>query len=253
MKAVSLKPTRKTLAWLVHLYTATGGVIGIFALLMAADGQVQLAFLLLMVTMLIDGTDGILARRVGVSRLLPQFSGAQLDDAIDLLTYGWIPIFIMGTQGYLPSPWWVAVPTVALLYAYSQTNMKTDDAFFLGFPSYWNVIALYMFWLQPAPAVAVAMVVIPAILTFIPTRYLYPSRNQILWRTSWTLAAIWFALLFYLLLQETPDRTLILLSLFFPIYYMVASFYVDFQLRRARADEAEADDDSLQSDPLPGR
>ena len=75
--------------------------------------------------------------------------------------------------------------------------------------------------------VAVALVVIPSILTFIPTRYLYPSKNQVLWQITWPLVTIWFVLLLYLLSQEMPDPALVSLSLYFPIYYLVASFWVD--------------------------
>jgi phosphatidylcholine synthase len=112
--------------------------------------------------------------------------------------------------------------------------MKTADAFFMGFPSYWSTVALYMFWLRPDPTIAVLMVVIPAILTFIPTRYLYPSKNEILWRTSWLLGIIWFALVTYLLMQDQPDPRLIWLSVYYPVYYLAASFYIDWRLRRSQ-------------------
>lgn len=223
---------RKTAAWMVHLYTATGGIIGIFALFEAAQGHVRQSFLLLVLTMLIDSTDGLLARRLRVRDVLPNFSGAEVDNLVDFLTYVWVPVFIMGTQNLLPSTVWLAVPILAALYAYGQVNMKTADAFFLGFPSYWNIIALYLYWLRPAPEIAVLMVVIPAVLTAIPTRYLYPSKNQLLRRTSWSLILLWFAVIIYLLLQEQPDRNPITLSLLCPLYYMAASFYVDRRIRR---------------------
>jgi len=226
--------SHKAAAWLVHLYTAMGGILGMFALFAAVEGQVRLAFLLLVVTMLIDGTDGILARRVRVSEALPWFSGAEVDNIVDFLTYVWVPVFIMGAQGLLPHVLWIAVPILAALYAYGQVEMKTADAFFMGFPSYWSTVALYMFWLRPDPTIAVLMVVIPAILTFIPTRYLYPSRNEILWRTSWLLGIIWFALVIYLLIQNQPDPRLIWLSLYYPVYYLAASFYTDWRIRRSR-------------------
>lgn len=226
---------RKVAAWLVHFYTATGGILGMFALFAAAQGQIPTAFLLLVITMIIDATDGLLARRVRVSEVLPFFSGAEIDNIIDALTYGWIPIFIIGSQGLLPNIVWIIAPTIALIYAYGQTNMKTADAFFLGFPSYWNIVALYLYWLRPVPVIAVLLVVVPAILTFIPTRYLYPSRNAVLWRWSWGMGAVWFMMILYLLTQEEPNRTLIELSLFYPIFYMVASFWVDFRIRRAAA------------------
>jgi phosphatidylcholine synthase len=222
---------RKLAAWLVHLYTASGGVIGIFALFAAAEGRTRDAFLLLILTMLIDSTDGILARLVRVRQVLPHFDGAMVDNVIDVLTFVWVPIFIMWSQNLLPSALWVVVPLLAALYAYGQTNMKTDDSYFLGFPSYWNVVALYLFWFQPAAFLAVLMVSVPAILTFVPTRYLYASKNHVLWKTTWSLGAIWFIIVVYLLFQANPDPALIWVSLFYPVYYMAASFYVDQQVR----------------------
>ncbi|MCC6142331.1 MAG: CDP-alcohol phosphatidyltransferase, partial [Candidatus Hydrogenedentes bacterium] len=179
-----------------------------------------------------DATDGILARLVGVSGILPGFSGAQVDNAVDVLTFIWVPIFIMGREELLPHPFWLVVPILAALYAYGQVNMKTPDNFFLGFPSYWNIVALYMWWLQPPPLGAILMVAIPGVLSFIPTRYLYPSRNFMLWQTSWGLGLVWVGLLIYLILQEDPSRTLIWISLFYPIYYVALSFYIDFGIRR---------------------
>jgi phosphatidylcholine synthase len=225
---------RKITAWLVHLYTAMGGVIGMMALFAAHSGQTRSAFLLLCIATLVDATDGILARKAQVSRVLPNFSGAMIDNVIDVLTFVWVPVFIMGSEGLLPSVWWTTVPILAALYAYGQVNMKTEDSFFLGFPSYWNFIALYMFWLRPEPLIAVLMVVIPGILSFIPTRYLYPSKNPILSRTSWILGLLWGTLVLYLLTQENPDMRLVWLSLIYPAYYMILSFYVDIRMRQGK-------------------
>lgn len=223
---------RKVAAWLVHAYTATGGIIGMFALLLAADGRISEAFFLLIVTMIVDSTDGILARRVRVWEVLPNFDGAEMDNVIDVLTYVWIPVFIMVSQNLLPHPGWLIIPVIASMYAYGQTNMKTDDNFFLGFPCYWNVVALYLYLLQPEPFIAVLSVIIPGLLTFIPTRYLYPSKNQVYWRTSWVLGAIWFLMVLYMLAQPAPSNQLVIISLYYPIYYLVASFYVEWRVRR---------------------
>jgi hypothetical protein len=70
------------------------------------------------------------------------------------------------------------------------------------------------------------------VLTFIPTRYLYPSRNKTLARPTWALGTIWLGLCFYLLLQDQPSPALIWLSLLFPVYYTVASFYIDWRIRK---------------------
>lgn len=224
-------------AWGVHIYTAIGGILGMFALYAAADGHTRRAFVLLVICMLIDATDGILARRFRVKDVLPDFDGAMMDNVIDMLTFVWVPVFIMWQAELLPHPLWTAVPLLAGLYAYGQVNMKSDDNFFMGFPSYWNVIALYLYWLQPAAFIAVLLVLVPAVLTFIPTRYLYPSRNYIFWRLTWSLGVVWFILIFVLLAQTPPNITLIYISLFYPVYYLVMSFYIDFRLRRADSDE----------------
>jgi phosphatidylcholine synthase len=222
---------KKTLAWMVHLYTMSGAVFGMLALIAAAGLDTRLAFLFLVIAGIIDATDGLLARRLRVWELLPNFSGAMVDNVVDVLTYIFVPIFIMYWESLLPHIAWIAVPTLAGMYAYGQVNMKTEDNFFLGFPSYWNFIALYMFWLRPSPTWAVVIVVVPAILTVVPTRYLYPSRNTVFWKTSWTLGMVWVAMLLYLLAQPEPNRNLVLISLYYPAYYFIMSFYVEARIR----------------------
>lgn len=222
---------KQVASWLVHGYTASGGVLGFFALLAAVEGAPRQAFLLLMGAFFIDVTDGLLARWARVQVHLPRFSGARVDDAVDVFTYIYVPLFIVVHEGLLPHPAWIVPPLLAGLYAYGQSDMKTDDHFFLGFPSYWNVVALYLFWLQPHPAVAVACVLIPTVLTVVPTRYLYPSRNAFLWKTNFALGGLWLVLVCVLLLQDTPDRRLVLLSLAYPALYMGLSFYADGRVR----------------------
>jgi phosphatidylcholine synthase len=219
-------------AWAVHLYTMSGGVVGMFGLFAAAQGETRLAFGLLFLAMLIDATDGILARRADVRGVLPGFDGAMVDNVIDFLTYIWIPVFIMWREQLLPHPAWLAIPIIAGLYAYGQVNMKSNDAFFIGFPSYWNGIALYLFWLRPEALGALLLISVPAVLTFIPTRYLYPSKNPILGKVNWLLGAAWGLLVFYLLAQEQPNQSLVLLSLSYPVFYMLSSFYVDWRIRQ---------------------
>lgn len=226
-----IKKGRVASACAVHLYTMLGGIVGMFALYEVVLGNTQRAFLLLVIAMIIDATDGIMARRVGVREVLPNFDGAMIDNVIDMLTFVWIPVFILWYENLLPHPAWTVVPIVAGLYAYGQADMKTDDNFFLGFPSYWNIVVLYMYWLQPEPTIAILTIIIPAVLTFVPTRYLYPSKNDYWWRTTWGLGVVWFIVVIILLLQPEPSQLLITVSLFYPIYYMILSFYADYHIR----------------------
>ena len=221
----------KLLAWAVHAYTALGGILGVFALLFVTEGNINGAYVLLVLQMLIDATDGMLARRVKVSQHLPHFDGAMLDNVIDMLTYVWLPLFIILHESLLPHPLWVIFPAFAAMYAYGQTNMKNDEGYFIGFPSYWNIVALYLFWLRPADEIALIVVLVPSVLSFLPTRYLYPSKGETFWKTAWVLGAGWFAIVLWLLAQQSPPQSVVLISLYFPIWYLIASFYVEYRTR----------------------
>ena len=223
--------TRQLLSWGVHAYTASGGILGFLALLAAAGDDTRGAFLLLMAAFAIDATDGLLARRARVDEHLPRFSGAAVDDAVDVFTYIYVPLFIIAREGLLPHPAWLAFPILAGLYAYGQRDMKTEDHYFLGFPSYWNVVALYLYWLRPGNAAALAIILVPTALTFLPTRYLYPSHKGAFWKTNFTLGAMWLALVCGLLFQSEPARPLVLFSLAYPALYLGLSFYTEYRLR----------------------
>jgi phosphatidylcholine synthase len=62
-------------AWLVHLYTASGFVLAFLAAQSAIDHDFRTAFLYLFAQVLVDATDGLLARSSRVSERVPWFSG----------------------------------------------------------------------------------------------------------------------------------------------------------------------------------
>lgn len=223
---------RTLLAWGVHLYTALGLVIaGIAAVLVVRGdaGSIRAAFLLLLVATLIDASDGSLARAVDVKRVLPGFDGRRLDDITDFHTYTSLPLLIIWRSGVLrpeQAPW-LLVPLLASAYGFSQADAKTADGYFRGFPSYWNVVALYVVYLRPPAAAALAVLLLAAVLTFIPAKYLYPSQPGALNRLTAVLAALWAAVLVLVLLGALgPPRPWLLVSLVFPVYYMLASWAV---------------------------
>src|SRR5436190_17814061 len=141
---------RTALAWLAHAYTAMGLVCaaGIAVLIVRGDdASLRGAFLLMMVATAIDATDGWLARRARVKDVLPRIDGRALDDLIDFHTYTSLPLLLLWRADVLPgaSAWLLLLPLLASAYGFSQTDAKTDDGFFLGFPSYWNVVAFYVY------------------------------------------------------------------------------------------------------------
>ena len=153
---------RVAFAWLAHLYTAMGFVCaaGIAVLIVrGGDESFRWAFLLMMIATAIDATDGWLARRARVKEVLPDFDGSALDNLIDFHTYTSLPLLLLWRADVLPgaAAWLLLLPLLASAYGFSQVNAKTDDGFFLGFPSYWNIVSFYVFVLHPPAWATVAL------------------------------------------------------------------------------------------------
>jgi len=220
---------RRLLAWLVHVYTALGAAVAVFTLAMAAEGRYREALALMGLALLLDATDGTLARAAKVKEIVPGVDGARLDDIVDYLNYVLVPCFLLLWAGLLPAGhgWWiVCLPLLASAYGFSQTDAKTPDHYFLGFPSYWNVVAFYCFVLEWSPWFNGLLVIALSVMVFVPIRYLYPSRNTLLQGLTLTLGGIWGVLcmvvVYYL---PEPPYGLAAASLFFPAYYLVLSLW----------------------------
>jgi len=227
----------KLVAWLVHLYTAMGFVCaaGIAALIVIGGaGSFRWAFFLMMVATAIDATDGWLARRARVKEVLPQFDGAALDNLIDFHTYASLPLLLLWRAGALPgtTAWLLILPLLASAYGFAQVNAKTDDGFFLGFPSYWNIVAFYVYVLRPPVWLSATVIVVLSVLTFVPTPYIYSTRGGPMARPMNVGAVIWFVLL-GLVLFGPAQETLAAVSLIYPLAYLALSAAVTVRRRRA--------------------
>jgi phosphatidylcholine synthase len=221
---------RRAAAWAVHAYTASGAVIAMLAFVAAAEHRFADVFRWLGLALFIDCTDGTLARAADVKRVVPQYDGARLDDIVDYMTYVVVPIFLLHQAGLLPPAWanWIAAaPLFASAYGFCRSDAKTEDHYFRGFPSYWNVVALYAYALQTSPAVTAAWVLVLSALVFAPLKFLYPSRAPHFRTSSIALGAVWGAVMVYAIwtLPETPSL-LVWASLAYPIYYCAMSFWL---------------------------
>ena len=181
--------------------------------------------------MVVDGTDGMLARRFRVKELIPWFDGARLDDIVDYVTYVFAPVVLLWATGALPEGFWgwvlAALPLMASCYQFCRTDAKTDDHTFLGFPSYWNVVAFYAVVLDLGRPAVAALLVVCSVLVFVPVRYLYPSRTPALRTLSLVLTAVWFGTYGLLLVQyPDPHPLVVLLSLAYLVYYIGVSLWL---------------------------
>jgi phosphatidylcholine synthase len=247
-------PLTRFVAWCIHLYTALGLVCAAGMAVLLADANpgpdaFRWTFVLMLIATLIDATDGTLARAIKIKEVLPGFDGRRLDDIVDFLTYTALPLFLIWRARLLPdgTEALLLLPLLASAYGFCQVSVKTDDGYFLGFPSYWNLVAFYLYVLQMPKWGALAVVVTLALLTFVPTRYLYPTMRGRLNRVTNVLGAGWTCLLIGILTlpaielsSSGPAREMGVLSLFFPMYYMAASWAVTLRFwRRRRAQPVE--------------
>ncbi len=149
-------------------------------------------------------------------------------------------MLLLWAGDYLPEGFWgkavAAIPLVASSYQFCRSDAKTDDHFFLGFPSYWNVVAFYVVVLELSTTVTVVILLACAVLVFVPIKYVYPSRTDAFWMLNLSLAGLWLVL-YGVILATFPDPNMFFvgLSLAYVAYYVAVSIYLTMISPRRRA------------------
>ena len=157
----------------VHLFTATGAIWAVLALLAAVDGDWSTMFVWLIVAM---------------------------DLMVDYITWIFIPAFALFKSGLLPG-WTGWVCTIAIVFGsilyMADTRMKTKDNSFAGFPACWNMLVLVLFALKPSYWVILALVIALTVAMFLPVKFIHPVRTE-RWRAlslpmmgAWVVFALW--------------------------------------------------------------
>ncbi len=214
-------------AWAVHAFTASGAMWGLLAALCVARSEYREALAFMIVAIAVDAFDGILARWARAKETLPQFDGALLDNLVDYLNYVFVPALLLHEAHLLP-------PSAALLgsilicvasaYQFCQADAKTSDHFFLGFPSYWNVVAFYLFLGGLDPRVNLAIVSFFMVMVFVPVKWVYPSRMRRFRAATLVATALWGAMCIAMLVQyPTAAPWLLPASLVYVAYYVGVS------------------------------
>ena len=223
------------LAWLVHLYSAIGSVLAFLTLFLISQTRFQEALGLMALSVLIDATDGTLARKVRVKEVLPWFDGDRLEDIVDYLTYVFVPCAFLVWAQLLPQGiglMIVGLPLLASAYGFCQKEAKSEDHYFLGFPSYWNIIVFYFYVLGTSQWFNVWLIVFCSVFIFVPIKYLYPSRSPVLRGLTICLGIFWGGTVLAVIYRlPEPSYALAFSSLLFPAYYLVLSFWLEARRR----------------------
>jgi phosphatidylcholine synthase len=216
----------------VHAFTASGVALAFLAAaeLCAPAPDARRVFLLLAAAVLVDAADGPLARRWQVKRWAPAIDGRTIDDIVDYLTYTFLPLLLVWRMGWLPWPaaLWVVPALVTSLFGFANTQAKDEaDGFFLGFPSYWNVVAFYAGIVHPlyGPWPNAVLLLALAALTLVPIRLVYPNLAPRPWRLPLLAGALaWLGLMVFMLRgYPHASPSLVWLSLLYPALYTAVS------------------------------
>src|SRR4051795_2786060 len=192
-------------AFSVHVFTALGAGVALFALLEAVHERWAAMFAWLGLALIIDALDGPMARRLDVMRVQPHWSGEVLDLVVDFVTYVFVPAYAITASGMLlplAAPLLGAGIVVTGALYFADRRMKTPDNHFRGFPALWNAAAFYLFLLQWPPAVSSLMVAVLIVLTFVPVNVIHPVRVLRLRWLTLSLIGVWAVLAVITLLYD---------------------------------------------------
>ena len=212
-------------AFTVHIFTATGAALALLALILATGGHWSAMFLCLGLALMVDGTDGPLARAFDVQKVLPRWSGDTLDLVVDYTTYVFVPAYAIAASGLLPEflaiPAGIIVVVSGALY-FADREMKTSDNYFRGFPAVWNLAAFYLYLLEPPEWASAVAVVLLAALSFTPIKFLHPLRVQHWRMLNIALLGLWALLAFLAVIQDlSPGLSVTLPLSLIAVYFLV--------------------------------
>ena len=186
----------KIAAWAVHGFTGSGAVLGFLAIISILNNDLIGAFLWLGLALLIDGIDGTIARKVGVSDKTPNIDGSTIDNVIDYLNYVIIPALMVYWFQLVPIGWEIVIPAgmfLVSLYTFANLNMKTSDYYFSGFPAVWNIVVLYFYILGTNEWINLCIIIFLYILTFVPIKFIHPLRVKKLRNLTIFATILWSA------------------------------------------------------------
>lgn len=236
MKKDSFPLSRKAAAWSVHALTASGGVIGLLALIALIQGDFRGMLLWLGLALVVDGFDGPLARLARVEEVTPRFDGAALDLVVDYFNYSVIPALAIWRFGLVPEGFELLAAGFAIataLYCFGNKDMKTDDYYFRGFPAVWNLVILYFYLIGSNPWFNLAVIGALGILTFLPLKFVHPLRVRRGRGLTLAMTGVWTGLTLALVVLGGEEPLSVTSPQIFWVWVLVSLYFVAVSVRRS--------------------
>jgi phosphatidylcholine synthase len=183
------EPAPRLYHWtfVVHLWTLAGLAFALFALKATTEGDFDSAARLLIAVLVVDFTDGTLARRLRVKERMPLIAGEVIDYIHDLVGLTMVPMFFFWKAGLFVKPLGVPLVVAATLCATLKYGMKASVlrlGYSLGAPPIFFSLFLFYF-LDLGPLVCTLYAVALVVLTVLPVRFPITSLVTTHWQPGW--------------------------------------------------------------------
>lgn len=220
------------------LPASLGAVLAFLMVVASLQHDTVAALWLFLAAMVVDGTDGLLARRLRVKEVIPWFDGPSWTTSSTTSPTSSRRSCCSDRGCTLRRPHRLADRSPAAarvdVPVLPERRQDQEDHFFMGFPSYWNVVAFYVLVLDLPVAAVTASLVVLAVLVFVPVKYVYPSRTPTWWYTNMAATAAWFVAYVFIVAQlPDPAPWLVGLSLSMSASSGVAHPHLPAQATRA--------------------
>ncbi|AJA90079.1 phosphatidyltransferase [Borreliella chilensis] len=232
-----MKNINLILAWLVHIFTASGLIVGLYSIISIINGDYSLLLKLTVIGLIIDGIDGTIARKLKVKELIPEIDGALLDNITDYINYTFIPVVFFYFGEFIEEKYKVAICIGILLssaYQFSRTDSKTTDNYFRGFPSLWNLFVISNIIFQIEQTTNLIIMSICIVTSFIPIKFIYPSKTKELRQITipiTVISCLIFVISIFLKLSTKALKIAKIILILYFAYLTLASIYLTYKTR----------------------
>lgn len=231
-------------SFFVHLWTLSGLAFAVFALNATLEGGFDTAARLLIGVLLVDLTDGTLARLFRVKQQMPLISGETIDYIHDLVGLTFIPMVFFWKVGVFLEPFGFPLVVAATLAATLKYGMKASSlrlGYSIGAPPIFLAIILcYLLELGPVASTAFATGLLLFVL--LPVRFPITSLVTTHWQPGWQSITNYLIVLFVVpilvWLKEAPKpiywlllTNLLIQVLIFPVLLNVGVLKPGFRRR----------------------